>query len=76
MAPGQVDIHLEPKEGKEKQRNFFKKDDDFGERVGRRKRGGEDVVGEEESKENLHPNLIAYTQKYLRMYYRSKYNIQ
>ena len=46
MAPGQVDIHLEPKEGKEKQRNFFKKDDDFGERVGRRKRGGEDVVGE------------------------------
>lgn len=53
-----------------------KKKDDFGEVMRRRKRGEEDVVGEEESKENLQTYLIPYTQKYLKMYYRSKHTIQ
>lgn len=53
-----------------------KKKGDFGEAMRRRKRGEEGVVGEEESKENLQTYLIPYTQKYLKMYYRSKHNIQ
>lgn len=44
MVSEQVDIHLEPEEG-EAEELKKEKNDDFGEVVRRRKRGGEGVVG-------------------------------
>ena len=74
MVSEKVDIHLEPEEGEAEE---FKKEKKwwFWGGGAKKAKGWGGCGGNKESKENLHPYLIPYTQKYLKMYYRSKYKI-